>query len=155
MRSRPISNGMRLNIKATNFTITDAVREYLEKRLVTLDKLIPLEDPAVMIDVELGCTTKHHQSGDIFFAEINIHRGKETFRAVSNRPDIQSAIDNMRDDIAGELSSRKGKELSLSRRGGQMAKALLKGGTDGMGYLGRSGKAGWKYVTSRLWRKDM
>ena len=146
---------MRLNLKATNITLTDAIRDYLEKRLQTLDKLIPLEDPAVMIDVELGQSTKHHQSGDIFFAEINIHRGKETFRSVSHRPDIQSAIDNMRDDIAGELSSRKGKQISLSRRGGQLAKALLKGGYEGLGYLGRPARAGWRYVKSfRPWRKD-
>lgn len=142
---------MRLNLKATNVVLTDAVRAYLEKRLQSLDKLIPLEDPAVMIDVELGRSTNRHQNGDIFFAEINIHRGKETFRSVSNRPDLQSAIDDMRDEIAGELSSRKGKLLSLSRRGGQLAKTLLRGGYEGVGYLGRPAKAGWKYIRNLRW----
>lgn len=145
---------MRLNIKATNIVLTDAIRAYLEKRLQSLDKLISLEDPSVMIDVELGRSTNHHQNGDIFFAEINIHRGKDTFRSVSNRPDLQSAIDDMRDEIAGELSSRKGKLLSLSRKGGQLAKALLRGGYEGMGYLGRPAKAGWKYLKSFRSRKD-
>lgn len=145
---------MRLNLKATNITLTDDVRSYLEKRLLTLDKLIAIEDPAVMIDVELGRSTKHHQSGDIFFAEINVYRGKETFRAVSNRPDLNSAIDDMRDEIAGELSARKGKIISLSRRGGQIAKAILKGSYGGLEYLRRPARAGWKYVRNlRLWRK--
>src|SRR3989344_3322819 len=144
---------MRLNLKATNMSLNEDIRSYLEKRLSNLGKLIDMDDPAVLIDVELGRSTKHHQSGDIFFAEINIHRGKETFRSVSHRPDIQSAIDNMRDDIAGELSSRKGKEISLSRRGGQLAKALLKGGYDGLGYLGRPAKVGWKYLKSMRWRR--
>lgn len=142
---------MRLNLKATNITLTDDVRAYLEKRLQSLDKLISFDDPAVIVDVELGCTTKHHQNGDIFFAEINIHKGKDTFRYVSNRSDIQSAIDDMRDEIAGKLASRKGKLISLSRRGGQMAKALLRGGYDGMGYLGRPAKAGWKYLRNLRW----
>lgn len=144
---------MRLNLKATNITITDDVRVYLEKRLQSLDKLISLEDPSVMIDVELGRTTRHHQSGDVFFAEINIHKGKETFRSVSDRPDLQSAIDDMREEIARELSTRKGKLISLSRRGGQFAKALLKGGYDGIGYLGRPAKAGWKYLKGFRWNR--
>lgn len=137
---------MPLTIKATDITLTEEVRAYLEKRLATLNKLISLDDPSVMVNVELGCTTKHHQNGNIFFAEVTIYKGKDTFRAVSNRSDLQSAIDEVRDEIARELTSRKGKELSLSRRGGQIAKALLKGGTDGLEYLGRPAKAGWKYL---------
>ena len=144
---------MRLNLKATNITLTDDIRAYLDKRLQSLDKLISFEDPGVIVDVELGCTTRHHQNGDIFFAEINIHKGKETFRYVSNRPDVQSAIDDMRDEIARELSSKKGKMISLSRRGGQFAKALLKGGYDGLGYIGRPAKAGWKYLKDMRWRR--
>lgn len=146
---------MRLNLKATNITLNDDIRSYLEKRLASIDKLINLEDPSVMVDVELGCSTKHHQSGDIFFAEINIHRGKETFRSVSNRPTINAAIDDMRDEIAGELSARKGKLRSLSRRSGQFAKALLKGGYQGIDYLRRPARTGWKYVKAlRWWKKD-
>ena len=144
---------MRLNLKATNVTLNDDIRAYLEKRLQSLDKLISFNDPAVLIDVELGCTTKHHQNGDIFFAEITIHRGKESFRSVSNRPDLLSAIDDMRDEIAGELSSRKGKMISLSRRGGQLAKALLKGSYDSIGYIGRPARAGWRYIKKLVSRK--
>lgn len=145
---------MRLNLKATNIVLNDDIRAYLEKRISSLGKLIDIEDQAVMINVELGRSTKHHQSGDIFFAEINIYRGKETFRAVSDHPDLNSAIDDMRDEIAGELSSRKGRAISLSRRGGQIAKAILRGSYDGLQYLRRPAKAGWKYVKNlRFWRK--
>lgn len=142
---------MRLNLKATNVTLDEAIKVYLEKRIGSLDKLIDVEDPSVVIDVELGRSTKH-QTGDIFFAETTIHRGKETFRSVSHRPDLNSAIDDMRDELAGELASRKGRDISLARRGGQLAKALLKGSYDGLGYLGRPAKAGWGYLR-RVWRK--
>lgn len=144
---------MKFNLKATNVTLNDDIRSYLEKRLQSLAKLINIEDPAVIVDVELGRTTKHHQSGDIFFAEINIHHGKEAFRAVSNRPDLNSAIDDMHDEIARELASRKGKKLSLARRSGQVAKAILKGSYDGLGYLGRPAKAGWRYLKRLVSRK--
>ncbi|KKW11708.1 MAG: hypothetical protein UY50_C0008G0034 [Parcubacteria group bacterium GW2011_GWA2_49_9] len=144
---------MRLNLKATNVTLSAEIKEYLEKRLRSLDKLISLEDPAVMLDVELGRSSNRHQNGDIFFAEITIHRGKETFRSVSERPDLQSAIDDMREEIAGELSARKGKIRVLSRRSGQVAKMLLKGGYDGLGYLGRPARAGWRYLKNLRWRR--
>src|SRR3989338_9342244 len=105
-----------------------------------------------MVDVELGRTTRHHEKGDVFFAEINIHRGKESFRAVADRTDIMSAIDGMRDAIVGELVSDKEKRQSLLRRGGQVAKAALRGGFDGLRYLGSPARAGWKYLR-RMWRK--
>lgn len=144
---------MRLNLKATNISLNDDIRSYLEKRLTSLGKLMDIDDPAVLIDVELGRTTKHHQSGDIFFAEINIHRGKDTFRSVSNRGDLNSAIDDMHDEIAGELLSWKGRNRSFSRRGAQIAKAILKGSYGGLEYLSRPAKAGWRYMRKLVSRK--
>lgn len=135
---------MRLNLKTTDVSVPPQVRAYLDKKLQSLGKLIPLDDPAVMIDVELGRTTRHHQTGDVFFAEITLYRGKESFRAVADRPDLMSAIDAMRDAIARELSSRKDKQVSLVRRSGQFAKAILRGSYDGLAYLGRPAQAGLK-----------
>lgn len=133
---------MKLNLKATDINISPQVRSYLERKLLSLTKLVDFDDPAVTIDAELGRTTRHHQTGDVFFAEINIYRGKESFRAVTNRPDIMSAIDGMRDAIARELSSRKDKQVSLIRRSGQVAKAILRGSYDSLAYLGRPAQAG-------------
>ena len=144
---------MKFNLKATNITINDGIRSYLEKRLQSLDKFLDPADQTVIVDVELGRTTRHHQRGDVFFAEINIHRGREAFRAVSNRPDLSSAIDDMHDEIAGELASRKGRKLSLARRSGQIAKAILKGSYDGLGYLGRPARAGWRYLKRLVSRR--
>lgn len=148
------NTAMRLNLKTTDVAVSEETRSYLQKKLQGLRKFFDAEDDAVMIDVELGRTTRHHGKGDIFFAEINIHRGRESFRAVSDRPDLMSAIDAMRDAIARELVSKKGKAGSIARRGGQIAKAILKGGYGGLQYLGSPARAGWKYVKSmRWWRR--
>ena len=144
---------MRLNIKATGITLGDDIHEYLQKRLATLEKFINLEDPAVVTTVELGRSTKHHQSGDIFYAEINIYRGKETWRAVAHEASLTAAIDAMRDEIAREATQSKGRKLSLMRRGGLAAKELLRYGYEGVGYVGRPARRGWKYVR-RLWRRN-
>lgn len=123
---------MRLTIKATNITLTPDIREYLDKRLGTLSKIIDLDDPAVMVTVELGRTTRHHQTGAVFRAELNLYRGRESFRATAEEESIMAAIDEMRDEIAHELSARKGKRLSFIRRGGLLTKTLLKGGYAGL-----------------------
>ncbi len=135
-------------------SLGDDFREYLNKKLHGLEKLFDFDDPSVIVTVELGRTTRHHEKGDVFFAEINVHRGKESFRAVSERADLMSAIDGMRDAIAGELLAGKGKRLSLLRRGGQFAKAALRGGYEGLRYLGMPARAGWKYVKSLRRRKS-
>lgn len=119
---------------------------YLDKKLQSLGRIIDFEDPAVIVDIELGRATRHHEKGDVFFAEINIHRGRESFRAVADCPDIMSAIDGMRDSIAHELAREKGRRVSLLRRGGQAAKAILQGGYAGLTYLGRPARAGWRYI---------
>lgn len=149
---------MNLNFKATNISVSAEAREYLDKRIQSMGKLIDFNDPTVIIDVELGRTTRHHEKGDIFFAEINIHRGKDSFRSVVDRSDIMSAIDGMRDAIVRELTRDKGKRALFLRRGGQIAKAILRGGYDSLEYLRRPARAGWKYVARfkpwRLWRKN-
>lgn len=99
----------------------------MEKRLLGIQKFLPEDDGACVIDVELGKTTEHHQAGDIFKAEINLNYFGKTFRAVSVMPDLYSAIDDMKAEITRELSSFKEKKISLLRRGGQRIKKILRG----------------------------
>ncbi len=143
---------MRLTLKATDVTLTLETREHLGKRLASLEKLIDWSDPAVLVNAELGRTTRHHQTGNIFFAEVTIHRGKDTFRAVSDRPDLLSAIDEARDELERALSAKKGKMRALARRGAALAKVMLKGGYGGLAYMGRPAKAGRRLAQASFGR---
>ena len=117
---------MKINLKGSNLALTPQIREYLDTRLAHLQKFLPEGDDASVIDVELGKPTNHHHTGDIFRAEINVNIGSRTFRAVSEQQDLFAAIDDMKDEIARELSSEKEKRISLVRRGGQKLKNLLR-----------------------------
>ncbi|MBI2474381.1 MAG: ribosome-associated translation inhibitor RaiA [Candidatus Taylorbacteria bacterium] len=117
---------MRLNTKGTNISLTPEIQDYLEKRIEAVGKMIDLDNPTLIIDAELGRTTGHHQSGDIFKAEINIAYDGEHWRAVSEGSDLYSAIDDMRDEIVEELRSYKGRRRSLLKRGGASIKAFIK-----------------------------
>ena len=119
---------MKHNIKTTNFFLTPAITEYVNKRLSHLDKFISPEDSeTVMCYVDIGKTTQHHKAGDVFKAEFTIHIGGKSLRAVAEKDDLYTAIDAVNDEMANEIKSVKDKKVSLMRRGGAKLKSILKG----------------------------
>ncbi len=124
---------MKYNIKSIDFSLTPAIQDYLEKKLAHLDKLLPknIDADGVMCYVELGKVTDHHKKGDIFKTVLNIHVGKDMFRAEALMEDEYSSIDIAEAEMERELSSYKDKRKSLIRRGGQKIKRIIKGWTNG------------------------
>lgn len=116
---------MNISIKATNLELTPALKDYAEKRLQSIEKLTAGE-PTIVVDI--GMTSAHHKSGDIYKAEVRVTTplGKQYF-ASSQKADLYEAIDDVRNEIVRELSSAKGKKETLFRRGSQKVKDLLKG----------------------------
>lgn len=117
---------MKINLKGTSLSITSEISDYLNKRIEGIEKFLPDDRDSYIIDVELGKTTNHHNAGDIFRAEININVGGKTLRAVSERSDLFSAIDDMKDEINHELASFKGKRVSIIRKSGQKLKEMIR-----------------------------
>ena len=80
-----------------------------------------------LCEVEIGRTTKHHNSGDIFKAEINIAQpgGKQVY-VVAEEVDLYTAIDVVRDGAERAIVSRKNKYKTLFRKGSSRVKDLLK-----------------------------
>ena len=118
---------MKINTKVTNFQLTDDVSAYLVKKIGTFEKLIDEKKTEAFCEIEIGKSTNHHKSGDIFRAEINLRAGGKYFRAVSERDSINVAIDEVKDEITAELKSYKNKRATLLRRGGAKIKNLIKG----------------------------
>ena len=120
---------MQIKIKTINIEMTDAISSYVEEKLQSLEKFaVPHDEENPLLYVEIGKTTNHHQSGDIFRAEVSMNvRGKQ-FRAVSEKDDLYTAIDDMRAELARVLTSHKDKERTLVRRGAGVIKDLLRFG---------------------------
>ena len=117
---------MKKKIKTTNISLSQDIEDYLDKRLQAIEKLIDPLNPTLLAEIEIGKTTQHHQSGDILRAELNLTIDGESIRAVSEKSDLLSAIDEMKDEIINELRSYKGKRQSLIKRSGAKIKALLR-----------------------------
>lgn len=118
---------MKTNIKTTNLVLTPDIKDYLDKKLEDIERIIDRDNTSVSCQVELGRTTYHHQSGDIFRAEINLHKDGKYFRAVSEQDSIMAALDEVKDEILRELKSFSSKQQTMMRRGGAMIKNMMRG----------------------------
>ena len=118
---------MNTHIKTTNITLTNAISDYVAKRLEKIEKLLN-DDPSAQCDIELGRTTHHHNKGDVFRAEIHItgRAGLNVYSSIE-KEDLYVSIDEVRDAILRELNTSRQKHVSRIRRGGARIKAMVKG----------------------------
>lgn len=118
---------MRHNIKTTDFSLTPAIRDYVEGRVNHLDRFInPAHKELPLCDVEIGKTTNHHKNGDLFKAEFTVTIGSKSFRAECEAEDLYTALDKATEDMTEELKSFKDKKVSLIKKGGSKIKEILR-----------------------------
>ncbi len=117
---------MKINTKTTNIEMTPAIADYINKKLGMLEKFFRGMSE-VLVNVEVGKTTRHHKSGDFFKAEIHINSNGEEYYANAETEDLYASIDKVKDEIVRELTSSRKKAKRLLRKGGVLIKKLLKG----------------------------
>ena len=132
---------MKINIKATNISLTPAISEYIEKKINTLNKFYK-EDEEIIINVEVGKTTEHHKSGDIFRAEIHIRSRGNEYYASAETEDLYATIDQVKNNIVRELTSTRKRAMRLIRKGGSGIKNILRGVSD-------IGGKSWKRIRNK------
>ena len=117
---------MKIIIKATNLELTPAINEYIKEKIGFVDKFLnkKLEkESEIKIEVEIARTTKHHKSGDVYYAEANIHFPGKILRAEHSDWDIRVAIDKIKDILQQEIKKYKGTKLETLKK----AAAKLRG----------------------------
>ncbi len=112
-------------ITATGMEITEAIENYIEKKIEHLEKFIRGVGE-VMVEVRIGKTTHHHQKGDLFRAEMDAQIGKDVFRAEAQTADLYASIDIAKDELFAEIRKAKSKRLKILKVGHQKIKNILK-----------------------------
>ncbi len=117
-----------ISIQATKFVLTDAVREYVLKKVFSIEKFIHGYSENAGIFVEVGMVTSRHHKGEVFRAEIQIMpaRSKKGLRATAEETDIYKAIDKAKDEIKKELVRTHGKNIARARDGARKIKSQKK-----------------------------
>ena len=117
---------MNIKLHSKNFDLTPAIEDYVTKKILSLEKFLDVKE-GVLCEVEVGKTTEHHKSGDIYKAEVNITEpGSNQVFVVAEEIDLYTAIDMVRDEAERTIVSRKNKRNTLFKRGGAAVKNFLK-----------------------------
>lgn len=119
-------NPLRLKIKSTGLADDATAIKYLESKIPQLERVLPKGESAILCNVELEKTTKHHIAGKIYRAEFNIQIGKTLFRAEEMAESIEAAIDAAKDEVKSEISKAMTKKTTMARRGAREMKRMIR-----------------------------
>lgn len=117
---------MQIIIKATNIELTSAIREHVEKKVGRLGRFLTEGAGEALVHVEVGKPSHHHQSGEVFRAEMQLTHGPLSNRVEIFNADLYVAIDSASDDLIREATQKKDKRETLVRRGARRVKNIIR-----------------------------
>lgn len=95
---------MQINITGKNIDLTDAIKDYVEKKVGSLEKFY---NKIVRAHVTVGLESNHHLKGKIFVCECKLEVPGNDLFASKNEKTLYKAIDKIRDYLEGELKKHK------------------------------------------------
>jgi ribosomal subunit interface protein len=114
-------------VKGTGIDLSDAISSAIDKVVASIDKYVDPSDTSALVDIEVGKTTNHHRSGEIFRAEINFHSRIGSLRSESEKEDLYVALVEAKDEIIESLRSKKSKRTDFIKRSGVKIKNMIRG----------------------------
>lgn len=105
---------MRVNLKTENIELSPTVEIMAERKLIgPIKKLLPALDEKldVILDIELGRATKHHNKGRIWKAEaqLSLPGIKKMMRAETRAESLREAVNLTKNAILREIKKYKEK----------------------------------------------
>jgi len=91
---------MNIRIKATKIDLTPELKEYVNKKILSLLKYY---SGIINADVEVEYTTRHHQKGKVCRAEVNLDVPGKLLRVEKTAENIYKAIEKVKDHFKIEL----------------------------------------------------
>ena len=121
---------MQINLQGKNIELTEAIKDYVLKKVTNLGKLlIDIEQGGgkVMVNFEVGKSTKHHKSGEVFHSDCLIKIDGKEFYSSADKEDLYQAIDAIKDSLYNEINKNKNRRQTLLVRGARSIKKMMKG----------------------------
>lgn len=119
---------MNIVTKSTNYSLSSDTGEFINEKLGAIGKLLGNDADSALLEVEVGKVTVKHQNGPVYRAEGNLSSKGKLYRAVATAETMETAVENMRNELTKELTRARGKERGLMRRGGSAVKSFLRWG---------------------------
>ena len=107
---------MEIRIKTKNLKLNPKLEKFIQDKLKVLQKFFPA-NAVKIIDVEIGMTSRHHQKGDIYSAEIQTETPLgRVLRAYSEKDKIEIAILDAKKEIEAQFVKFKERLVSGRKR---------------------------------------
>jgi putative sigma-54 modulation protein len=95
---------MQITVNGKGIELTDAIKDYVEKKIGALEKFY---EKIIRANVTVGLESHHHQKGKVFIAECKLEVPGTDIYASKNEKTLYKAIDKIRDYLEGELKKHK------------------------------------------------
>jgi len=113
------NESMKIEIKSTLLDLTPAIKEYIEIKLKSAEKMLSRFEQGGELTafVEIARTSKHHKRGEVFYAELTMQMGKnKTIRIEEYNKDIRAAIDSLKDVLKIHIAKIKGEAETKKKK---------------------------------------
>ncbi len=121
---------MKVTIKTTNITLSDSLSDYIEKKIGFLEKFVgdflakgkdaenPIEQRKGRVEVlvNVGRESAGVKKGLYFSKAQVVIPGEKNVIAETTSGDLLKAIDELKDDLCGQLTAIKKKDVSVTER---------------------------------------
>lgn len=121
---------MQINLQSKNIELTEAIKDYVQKRVTNLEKLLfSIEETGgeVFVHFEVGKSTNHHKGGEVFHSDCSINIDGKKFYYGTDKEDLYESVDDVKERLYEEIRRDKGRKQTLFRRGASSIKKMLKG----------------------------
>ena len=121
---------MQINLQSKNMELTEAIHDYVLKRITNLEKLltgIEKRQGKVLVSFEVSKSTNRHKSGEIFHADCLVNIDGKEFYSSADKEDLYEAIDAIKNSLYHEINKNKDRTQTLFHRGARSVKKMLKG----------------------------
>jgi putative sigma-54 modulation protein len=121
---------MKINLQGKNIELTDAIKDYVLKRVTNLEKLLSTLEAKggeALVNFEVGKSTRHHKSGVVFHSDCLININGKEFYSSSDEEDLYQAIDTVKENLFNEIDKNKDRRQTLYKRGAMSVKKMMKG----------------------------
>jgi putative sigma-54 modulation protein len=99
---------MQIQIKATKLELTDAIRDYVQKKVDMLEKYLG-DTQVINCHFEVGMAVGGQHSGEIYFSEMNLALPGKLLRVEKTEADLYKSIDKVKDHMEREIVEYKEK----------------------------------------------
>lgn len=115
---------MNIRTNTHGIELTPSISGYIEKKLVTIERLLQRTPPETLIEIDIEKDSKQRK-GQGFKVEMIILLPNKRLFASADHDDLYAAIDEVKDEIVSELKKANIKRRDIVRRSAARAKQLF------------------------------